>query len=95
LDGSAKKPSALSSSQLALPRKRQVCRANDQDPVAEAAQLELPQQEAGHYSLAGARVVCEKETNPRNLQQVVIDGLTRDDATTVYRSTRRWLDQLT
>jgi hypothetical protein len=43
--------------QLALPLKREIRRAHDQDSLGQAAQLELADEKAGHDGLASTGVV--------------------------------------
>ena len=59
--------------QLALPLEGEVRGADDQDPFDEPAQLQLPDQEAGHDGLAGAGVVGEQEAHRGQLEEVVVD----------------------
>ena len=61
--------------QLALPLEGEVGRADDQDPLGQAAQLQFADEQARHDGLAGAGVVGEQEADAGELQQVVVDGL--------------------
>jgi hypothetical protein len=60
---------------LALPLKRQVRRAHDEDPFGQPAQLQLADQQPRHDRFAGAGIVGQQEANPRQLEQVIVDGL--------------------
>ena len=59
--------------QLALPLEGEVGRADDQDALGEAAQLELADEQARHDGLAGAGIVGQQEADARELEQVVVD----------------------
>ena len=59
--------------QLALPLEGEVRRADDQDALGEAAQLQLADEQARHDRLAGAGVVGQQEPHARELEQVVVD----------------------
>ncbi len=59
--------------QLALPLEGEVGRADDQDALGEAAQLELADEQARHDRLARAGVVGQQEAHARELEQVVVD----------------------
>ena len=61
--------------QLALPLEGEVGRADDQDALGQAAELQLADEQAGHDRLAGAGVVGQQEADAGELQQVVVDGL--------------------
>ena len=61
--------------ELALPLEGEVGRADDQDALGEAAQLELADEQARHDGLAGAGVVGQQEPHARELEQVVVDRL--------------------
>ena len=61
--------------QLALPLEREVRRRDDQDPLGEAAQLQLADQQPGHDRLPGAGVVGQQEPYAGQPQQVVVDRL--------------------
>ena len=61
--------------EFALPLEGEVGRADDQDALGEAAQLELADEQPGHDRLAGAGVVGQQEPDARELEQVVVDGL--------------------
>ena len=60
--------------ELALPLERQVGRADDQNPLDEAAQLELADEQAGHDGLAGTGVVGKQEAHARQLEEMFVDG---------------------
>jgi hypothetical protein len=60
-------------STLPLPLEAQVGRGDDQDPFGQPAELQLPNQEAGHDGLAGASVVGQREAHAGQLQEVVVD----------------------
>ena len=61
--------------QLALPLEGEVGRADDQDALGEAAQLQLADEQARHDRLAGAGVVGQQEAHAGELEQVVVDRL--------------------
>ena len=58
-----------------LPLEGEVGRADDQNALGQAAQLQFPDQQAGHDRLAGAGVVGQEEAHAGELQQVVVDRL--------------------
>ena len=60
--------------QFSLPLERQVRRADDKDALGEAAELEFPDQEARHDSLAGSGVVGQQKSHPCEFEKVVVDG---------------------
>ena len=60
-------------STLPLPLEAQVGRGDDQDPFGQPAELQLPNQEAGHDGLAGASVVGQREAHAGQLQEVLVD----------------------
>ena len=60
--------------QFALPLEGEVRRADDQDALGEAAELQFPDEQAGHDRLAGAGVVGQQEADAGELEQVVVDG---------------------
>jgi hypothetical protein len=60
-------------STLSLPLEAEVGRGDDQDPFGQPAELQLPNQEAGHDGLAGASVVGQREAHAGQLQEVVVD----------------------
>ena len=59
--------------QFALPLEGEVGRADDQDALGEAAELQLADEQARHDRLAGAGVVGQQEADARELEQVVVD----------------------
>ena len=61
--------------QLPLPLEGEVGRADDQDALGEAAQLQLANEQPRHDRLAGAGIVGEQEAHAGELQQVVVDRL--------------------
>ena len=61
--------------QLPLPLEREVRWGDDQDPLGEAAQLQLADQQPGHDRFPGAGVVGQQEPHAGELQQVVVDRL--------------------
>ena len=61
--------------QLALPLEGEVGRADDEDALDQAAQLQFADQQAGHDRLARAGVVGEQEAHPRELEQIVVNRL--------------------
>ena len=61
--------------QFALPLEGEVGRADDQDALGEAAQLQLANEKARHDRLAGAGVVGQQEAHARELEQIVVDRL--------------------
>ena len=54
--------------QLALPLEGEVGRADDEDALDQAAQLQFPDEQPGHDRLAGAGVVGEQEADLGELQ---------------------------
>ena len=61
--------------QFALPLEGEVGRADDQDALGEAAELQLANEQARHDRLARAGVVGQQEPHARELEQVVVDRL--------------------
>ena len=59
--------------ELPLPLEGQVGGADDEDPVGQAPELQLPDQEAGHDGLAGAGVVGQQEPDGGQLHEVLVD----------------------
>ena len=59
--------------QFALPLEGEVGRADDQDALGQAAQLELADEQPRHDGLAGAGVVGQEEADAGELEQVVVD----------------------
>ena len=51
--------------ELTLPLEGEVRGADDEDPLGQAAQLQLADEEARHDRLAGAGVICEQEAHAR------------------------------
>ena len=58
---------------FALPLKGEIRRSDDQDPLGEAPGLELLDEEAGHYRLAGPGIVGEQEADPGKLEEILVD----------------------
>jgi len=61
--------------QLALPLEGEIRRTDNEHALRQPAQLQLAQQEARHDRLPRAGVVCEQESNARQLEQVVVHRL--------------------
>ncbi len=61
--------------QFALPLEGEVRGTDDQNPLGEAAQLQLPDQEPRHDGLARARVIGQQEPHTGELEQIVVDRL--------------------
>ena len=59
--------------QLALPLEGEVRGADHENPFDESAQLQLPDQEAGHDGLASAGVVRQQEAHAGELEEVIVD----------------------
>jgi hypothetical protein len=59
--------------QLALPLEGEVCGADDQDTLGEAAQFQLADEQARHDGLARAGVVGQQKAYACQLEQVVVD----------------------
>ena len=57
---------------FALPLEGEVCRADDEDALNQAAQLEFLEQQAGHDGLARPGVVGQEETATGGFEQVVV-----------------------
>ena len=61
--------------EFALPLKRQVGRADDENPFDEAPQLEFADEQAGHDRLARPRIVGQQEAHAGELQEMLVDRL--------------------
>ena len=60
--------------QFALPLERQVGGTDNENAFRESTQLKLANEQPSHYGLARTSVVCQKKTDARQLQQIVVDG---------------------
>src|SRR5262249_44359287 len=69
--------------QLTLPLKGQIRRAENQDPLGEAPELQLPDEETRHHRLARAGVAGEQKADLRGFQQVIVNRL---------ELVRQWVD---
>src|SRR5262249_33327347 len=77
-----------------LPLEGEVGRADDQDALSEAAELQLADQESGHDGFPCAGVAGEKKPDPRDLEEVVVDRLelVRERVHTRDREAEVWVE---
>src|SRR5713226_1358994 len=59
---------------FALPLEREVCRTQNENPLNQSAKLQLPDEQARHDRFACTRIVGQKKTNTRQLEEIVVNS---------------------
>jgi hypothetical protein len=54
---------------------REICWTQDENPLNQAAKLQLPDEQARHDRFPRTRIVGQKKTHTRQLEEIVVTGI--------------------